>query len=455
VTSASSGAVAERGVVYSLLSDNSDPSIGGVGVTKVAVSGGLGVFTTAVTGLTLAEPYAFKAYVTTSVGTVYTSVTTFTPGSATILPLPTVSGVTETSAILGGNVTSITPGRAIERGIVLSVASVNDNPLLNGSGVTKLTRSGGKGIFTLSATGLTPATTYAFKVFMRTSVGTRTATKFMTSYSDVRFFTTDTTPDFTGGLGSITGRLIRAGDTQVFGFNLPFSSSVAFSGTGASAGMTWSLLNAAGVEVASGTGNLSLSKAIALGNYRLRITNPGATTETISLNLDASTPANPKPDVSVGLEATTAVNPTNGIDQYYASASSSQTALNTTTKAAARDFFFLIDNDDVLPDAMKISGSGPDARFKISYKLAGKNVTAAVIAGTAKTVVLDEDDAPVSLHVKVSPNRSSTDILERVNVNGRLVTVYKSASYLGTVTVTASTDNTKTDVATFRLNTLP
>lgn len=454
VTSLGDGTVTERGIVYSLASANADPLLDGAGVTKVTVAGDLGTFTSAVTGLTVANLYAFKAYITTSVGTVYTSVAQFTPGAPTVASLPTVTAVTDTSATLGGNVTSITPGRAIERGIVYSEAATNADPLLLGTGVTKLTRSGGKGIFSIAVTGLTPATTYAFKVFMRTSVGTGAAAKFMTSYSDVRFFTTDTTPDFTGGLGSITGRVIRGGETQVFGFNLPFSSSVAFSSSGF-AGMTWQLLDAAGVEVATGSDNLSLSKAIPLGNYRLRITNPGVSTETFSLNLDASVPADPKPDISVGLEATTATNPTSGIDAYFAAPSLSQYAITTSSKAAAKDFFFLIDNDDALPDSIKISGSGPNTKYKIAYKLAGKNVTAAVIAGTAKTVVIDSDDAPVPFSVKVSPNRSSTDITERVTVGGKLTTIYKSAFFLGNVTVSASSDPSKTDVATFQLNSLP
>jgi hypothetical protein len=218
--------------------------------------------------------------------------------------------------------------------------------------------------------------------------------------------------------------------------------------------MLWQVLNAAGVEVGSGTGNLSLSKAIALGNYRLRITNPGTSTETFSLNLDASVPADPKPDISVGLEATTALNPDSGIDAYFPASSDSQSAVATSAKAAAKDIFFLIDNDDVLPDSMRISGPGPDSRFKVAYKLAGKNVTAAVIAGTAKTVVIGPDDAPVPFSVKISPDRRSTEITERLTIGGKLTTVYYARSFIGNVTVSASSDPTKTDVAKFRLNTL-
>ncbi|MBU6179863.1 MAG: hypothetical protein KGR69_09360, partial [Verrucomicrobia bacterium] len=454
VTSLGDGAVVERGIVRSVVSVNADPLLDGAGVTKVVVAGDIGSFSTAVSGLVVGTPYAFKAYITTSVGTAYTSVAQFTPGAPTVASTPTVTAVTDTSATLGGNVTNISPGKAIERGIVYSLAATNADPLLDGTGVTKATRSGGKGIFSLAVTGLTPATTYAFKVFMKTSVGTGAAVKFMTTYSDVRFFTTDTTPDFTGGLGSITGRVIRAGETQVFGFNLPFSSSVAFSGSGASAGMLWQLIDAAGAEVASGTGNLSLSKAIALGNYRLRISNPGTSTETFSLNLNASTPADPKPDISVGLEATTATNPTSGINAYFAASSDSQSAVATSSKAAAKDIFFLIDNDDVLPDSMRISGPGPDSRFKVAYKLAGKNVTAAVIAGTARTVVIGPDADAVPFSVKISPDRRSTEITEKLTIGGKLTPVFYARSFIGNVTVSASSDPTKTDVAKFRLNTL-
>jgi hypothetical protein len=78
VTADGGVAVTERGVVYSITGINSDPLIGGTGVTKATTTGTTGVFTVAVSGLTQGTGYSYKAYATNSAGTTYTSVATFT-----------------------------------------------------------------------------------------------------------------------------------------------------------------------------------------------------------------------------------------------------------------------------------------------------------------------------------------------------------------------------------------
>ena len=65
-------------MVYSATGTNSDPLIGGTGVTKVVASGTTGVFTAPVTGLTQGTGYSYKAYAINIQGTTYTSVATFT-----------------------------------------------------------------------------------------------------------------------------------------------------------------------------------------------------------------------------------------------------------------------------------------------------------------------------------------------------------------------------------------
>jgi hypothetical protein len=118
--------------------------------------------------------------------------------------------------------------------------------------------------------------------------------------------------------------------------------------------------------------------------------------------------------------------------------------------------FFLIDNDGNLPDAMRISGPGPDSRFRVAYTLAGRNITGGVIAGTATTAVLAAADAPVPLVVRISPNRKNADILRRVVVNLRPTSVYGRETFgPKQLTVRATTDPTLSDTATFQLNTVP
>jgi len=78
-TSATAAPITARGVVYAKTKDNSNPRIGGTGVTEVddAVQT-TGVFTENVTGLTAGTGYSFVAFATNSVGTTYTSpVSTF------------------------------------------------------------------------------------------------------------------------------------------------------------------------------------------------------------------------------------------------------------------------------------------------------------------------------------------------------------------------------------------
>lgn len=78
VTSDSGRAVTERGVLISKTSDDADPKIGDTNVTKLTATGTTGVFTVDVTGLAEMTQYTYRAYATNSIGTTYTSVSTFT-----------------------------------------------------------------------------------------------------------------------------------------------------------------------------------------------------------------------------------------------------------------------------------------------------------------------------------------------------------------------------------------
>jgi hypothetical protein len=71
-------AISERGLVLAATTISSDPYLGEAGVTKVATTGAIGAFTVPMTALTAGTNYSFKAYVTNSVGTSYTSVGSFT-----------------------------------------------------------------------------------------------------------------------------------------------------------------------------------------------------------------------------------------------------------------------------------------------------------------------------------------------------------------------------------------
>jgi formylglycine-generating enzyme required for sulfatase activity len=87
-----------------------------------------------------------------------------------------------TGATLGGNVTSDGGATIIERGVVYSATTANPDPLIGGTGVTKVTATGTTGVFTAPVTGLNQGTGYSYKAYATNSQGT--------TYSTVATFTT-------------------------------------------------------------------------------------------------------------------------------------------------------------------------------------------------------------------------------------------------------------------------
>ena len=190
VTSDAGSAITERGVVYSATATNNNPLILGTGVTKVTAAGTTGVFTVSVTGLAPGAGYSFKAYAINSVGTTYTSpVSTFTTLGPPTVTTPTNTSVTATTATLGGNVTLDGGSGITERGVVYSATATNSNPLILGTGVTKVTAAGTTGVFTVNVTGLALGAGYSFKAYATNSLGT--------SYTTVATFATAVAPTVT------------------------------------------------------------------------------------------------------------------------------------------------------------------------------------------------------------------------------------------------------------------
>ncbi len=99
------------------------------------------------------------------------------------------SSVGGTSAIFAGNVTSDGGSPITERGMVFSVKAVNNNPIIGGTGVTKLSTTGTTGTYTITATGLSLMTNYDMKFYAINAAGT--------SYSSIQNFTTTGLPSVT------------------------------------------------------------------------------------------------------------------------------------------------------------------------------------------------------------------------------------------------------------------
>lgn len=198
VTSDGGSTITERGVVYSVTSNNDNPFIGGAGVTKVTGTGTTGTFTVNVAGVQSATTYSFRAYAINAVGTSYTStIGTFTTFSGPTITSPTHTNVTSSSAKLGGNVTNSGGSAVLQRGVVFSLTSVNSNPVMGGNGVSAFSASSsGTGVFTVNATGLLPGRQYSYKAFAINAV--------TTAYTSVGTFTT------TGTLATVSSPTISS-----------------------------------------------------------------------------------------------------------------------------------------------------------------------------------------------------------------------------------------------------
>lgn len=172
VSSDGGGTVTAKGVCWSTAVN---PTISD---SKTSDGTGTASFTSNITGLTAATTYHVRAYATNSAGTAYGNDISFTT-SAIIPTVATaaISGVTQTTASSGGNVTSDGGASVTARGVCWNTSG---NPTVTDS---KTTNGTGTGSFTSNITGLTAGTTYYVRAYATNSAGT--------AYGNELPFTTD------------------------------------------------------------------------------------------------------------------------------------------------------------------------------------------------------------------------------------------------------------------------
>ena len=129
---------------------------------------GIGQFTSSVTGLKPNTLYYIRAYATNKVGTAYGNQLTFTSTefSIPILTTNTVTGITQTSAVSGGNITDNGGVSITVRGVCWSThaaPTLSDNTTNEGTG---------DGQFISIITGLTGNTRYYVRAYATNSEGT-------------------------------------------------------------------------------------------------------------------------------------------------------------------------------------------------------------------------------------------------------------------------------------------
>ena len=167
VTTDGNPANTERGVVYS--TTNTNPTIGGANVTKVAVGSGSGIFSTTLSGLSGAQKYYYKAYATNTLGTVYGTVNNFTTVTPTVTTAVTnaASGIGITGATLNGAINANNHNAVVtfQYGLTTSYGTTvtADQSPVNGSAGTSVSKT---------ISGLASSTLYHYKVVAVNTDGT-------------------------------------------------------------------------------------------------------------------------------------------------------------------------------------------------------------------------------------------------------------------------------------------
>lgn len=172
VTDDGGATVIERGVCWNTFEN---PTIS---YYRTIEDGEMGYFTSSITELTPNTLYYIRAYATNEAGTGYGNQITFT----TILVLPsslttrTVSSITASGAVSGGNITDDGGGTITEKGVCWSTT---ENPSISNS---KTIDGSGKEGFNSYITDLDPVTTYYVRAYSTNGSGT--------SYGNQLSFTT-------------------------------------------------------------------------------------------------------------------------------------------------------------------------------------------------------------------------------------------------------------------------
>ena len=143
--------------------------------TKTTNGAGPGSFVSNITGLTTGITYYLRAYATNTAGTSYGAEFSFNTG----IPVPptvittAITGITSTSALSGGNVTSEGYSAVTVRGVCWNNAT---NPTVALS--TKTTNGAGPGSFVSNITGLVSGITYYVRAYATNAIGTSYGAEF-------------------------------------------------------------------------------------------------------------------------------------------------------------------------------------------------------------------------------------------------------------------------------------
>ena len=156
--------VSVRGVCWS--NTLTSPTIAN---SRTTDGSGIGSFSSSITPLLANTTYYVRAYATNTVGTAYSTVTTFRTLSASLATVVSVSPsqITNSSATSGGNITfdggSIVTSRGVCWSNTTSLPTISNSQTNNGGGI---------GSFSSSLTNLAENTTYYLRAYATNGIGT-------------------------------------------------------------------------------------------------------------------------------------------------------------------------------------------------------------------------------------------------------------------------------------------
>lgn len=136
--------------------------------TRTTDGYGTGTFVSNVNNLAANTVYYLRAYATNAIGTAYGNEITFTTSQITVPSITTASitGITQTSAVSGGNISSDGGAEVTDRGICWSIDA---NPTTDDS---KISNGTGTGNFSCNISGLSGNTIYRVRAYATNSIGT-------------------------------------------------------------------------------------------------------------------------------------------------------------------------------------------------------------------------------------------------------------------------------------------
>jgi hypothetical protein len=179
ITSDGGSSVTERGICWSTTATPTTSD------NKIANGSGTGSFISSISGLTPATLYYVRAYATNNTGTAYGDQVSFTT-TAFVPTLTTISitSITSSTAVSGGNITNDGGATVTSRGICWNTSpnpTVSNNVTTNGTGI---------GNFVSNLIELSAATLYYVRAFATNSAGTAYG-------NEISFTTSATLPSIT------------------------------------------------------------------------------------------------------------------------------------------------------------------------------------------------------------------------------------------------------------------